>query len=116
MPWTLALFPHPRPQEEKEREGSGLFLASSSLLAQSWEAAAERGRYWEGPGQTRKEAFQENWVLNSASTPSPSSLRALEGKLGGELPCPMLHALCARPDFSSEPGREPMHLPELFSH
>ena len=95
----------------------GSSLACPGPLAQSWEAAAERGRTWEGLGQTRKEAFQENLVLNSASTPSPSSCWALEGKLGGELPCPAMHALCALPESPSEPGPgpEPRDLPGLDS-
>lgn len=93
----------------------GSSLGCPSPLAQSWEALAERGRAWEGLGQTRKEAFQENLVLNLASTPSLSSLRALEGKLGGELPRGALHALCALPEFPSEPGPKPRDLPPLDS-
>lgn len=93
----------------------GSSLGCPSPLAQSWEASAQRGRAWEGLGQTRKEAFQENLVLNLASTPSPSSLRALEGALGGELPCAALHALCALSEFPSEPGPEPRDLPPLDS-
>lgn len=83
----------------------GSSLGCPGPLAQSWEASAERGRAWEGLGQTRKEAFQENLVLNLASTPCLSSLRALGGKLGGELPCG--HCMLSVPFLSFHQSQDP---------
>lgn len=60
------------PTQKRGREKTvGASLACPGLLAQSWEAVAQRGRDWEGLGQTGREAFQENSVLNSDFSPTP---------------------------------------------